>query len=61
MKVIDMKYNPITGVQYNTVEIPDYEIIAGHDANAAAAAYQKSQQTRIKRAAHMRKNNTKHK
>lgn len=61
MKVINMDYNPITGVQYNTVEIPDQEIKTNYDAIAAAAAYQQTQQTREKRTARMRKSNTKHK
>ena len=61
MKVINMTYNPITGVQYNTVEIPDEEIKSNYDATAAAAAYQQTQQVRAKRTARIRKNNTKHK
>ena len=56
-----MTYNPITGVQYNTVEIPDVEIKNNYDATAAAAAYQQTQRTQEKRAARIRKNNTKHK
>ncbi|MDE6250083.1 MAG: hypothetical protein K2M34_00405 [Alphaproteobacteria bacterium] len=61
MKVINMTYNPITGVQYNAVEIPDVEIKSNYDATAAAAAYQQTQQVRAKRTARIRKNNTKHK
>lgn len=61
MKVIDMTYNPITGVQYNAVEVPDVEIKNNYDATAAIAAYQKTQQICAKRTARIRKNNTKRK
>lgn len=61
MKVITMTDNPITGVQYHTVEIPDQEIKTNYDASAAAAAYQQTQQICEKRTARMHKNNTKHK
>lgn len=61
MKVIDMTYNPITGVQYNAVEVPDIETQKNYNANAAIAAYQQTQQTCAKRVARIRKNNTKRK